>query len=112
MITTTGPDPDSSEPAPHLLRAAGADPRSHRPPRGGAAGRGLAAGGAPRGAPARGLHLAAMSSVSQSWSLAVATAEYTAVGVTRLLEAIRNVCPGSTCAATEATPRSTWKRCG
>ena len=38
-------------------------------------------------------NLAAMSSVSQSWSLAVATAEYTAVGVTRLLEAIRVVCP-------------------
>ena len=38
-------------------------------------------------------NLAAMSSVSQSWSLAVATAEYTAVGVTRLLEAIRAVCP-------------------
>ena len=34
-----------------------------------------------------------MSSVSQSWRLAVATAEYTAVGVTRLLEAIREVCP-------------------
>ncbi len=38
-------------------------------------------------------NLAAMSSVSQSWRLAVATAEYTAVGVTRLLEAIREVCP-------------------
>jgi GDPmannose 4,6-dehydratase len=38
-------------------------------------------------------NLAAMSSVSQSWRLAVATAEYTAVGVTRLLEAIRDVCP-------------------
>jgi GDPmannose 4,6-dehydratase len=34
-----------------------------------------------------------MSSVSQSWGLAVATAEYTAVGVTRLLEAIRELCP-------------------
>ncbi len=34
-----------------------------------------------------------MSSVSQSWRLAVATAEYTAVGVTRLLEAIREACP-------------------
>ena len=34
-----------------------------------------------------------MSSVSQSWRLAVATAEYTAVGVTRLLEAIREICP-------------------
>src|SRR5512134_2459813 len=30
-------------------------------------------------------NLAAMSSVSQSWQLAIATAEYTAVGVTRLL---------------------------
>jgi GDPmannose 4,6-dehydratase len=38
-------------------------------------------------------NLAAMSSVSQSWQLAVATAEYTAVGVTRLLEAIRDACP-------------------
>jgi GDPmannose 4,6-dehydratase len=38
-------------------------------------------------------NLAAMSSVSQSWRLAIATAEYTAVGVTRLLEAIREVCP-------------------
>ena len=40
-------------------------------------------------------NLAAMSSVSQSWRLAVATAEYTAVGVTRLLEAIREICPES-----------------
>jgi GDPmannose 4,6-dehydratase len=38
-------------------------------------------------------NLAAMSSVSQSWNLAVATAEYTAVGVTRLLEAIRKAAP-------------------
>jgi GDPmannose 4,6-dehydratase len=38
-------------------------------------------------------NLAAMSSVSQSWNLAIATAEYTAVGVTRLLEAIREACP-------------------
>jgi GDPmannose 4,6-dehydratase len=38
-------------------------------------------------------NLAAMSSVSESWNLAVATAEYTAVGVTRLLEAIRETCP-------------------
>jgi GDPmannose 4,6-dehydratase len=38
-------------------------------------------------------NLAAMSSVSESWSLAVAVAEYTAVGVTRLLEAIRVACP-------------------
>src|SRR5205814_2824935 len=38
-------------------------------------------------------NLAAMSSVAESWRLAVATAEYTAVGVTRLLEGIRQVCP-------------------
>jgi GDPmannose 4,6-dehydratase len=38
-------------------------------------------------------NLAAMSSVAESWRLAVATAEYTAVGVTRLLEAIRKVAP-------------------
>jgi GDPmannose 4,6-dehydratase len=38
-------------------------------------------------------NLAAMSSVSQSWGMAVATAEYTAVGVTRLLEAIRETRP-------------------
>jgi GDPmannose 4,6-dehydratase len=38
-------------------------------------------------------NLAAMSSVSQSWQLAIATAEYTAVGVTRLLEAIREIRP-------------------
>jgi GDPmannose 4,6-dehydratase len=38
-------------------------------------------------------NLAAMSSVSQSWRLSVATAEYTAVGVTRLLEAIREIHP-------------------
>jgi GDPmannose 4,6-dehydratase len=38
-------------------------------------------------------NLAAMSSVAESWQLAVATAEYTAVGVTRLLEGIREVCP-------------------
>ncbi|HEX6586564.1 MAG TPA: GDP-mannose 4,6-dehydratase [Solirubrobacterales bacterium] len=40
-------------------------------------------------------NLAAMSSVAESWRLAVATAEYTAVGVTRLLEGIREVCPGA-----------------
>jgi GDPmannose 4,6-dehydratase len=40
-------------------------------------------------------NLAAMSSVAESWRLAVATAEYTAVGVTRLLEGIRDVCPGA-----------------
>jgi GDPmannose 4,6-dehydratase len=38
-------------------------------------------------------NLAAMSSVAESWRLAVATAEYTAVGVTRILEGIRQVCP-------------------
>jgi GDPmannose 4,6-dehydratase len=38
-------------------------------------------------------NLAAMSSVAESWRLAVATAEYTTVGVTRLLEGIREVCP-------------------
>jgi GDPmannose 4,6-dehydratase len=38
-------------------------------------------------------NLAAMSSVAESWRLAVATAEYTAVGVTRLIEGIRQVCP-------------------
>jgi GDPmannose 4,6-dehydratase len=38
-------------------------------------------------------NLAAMSSVAESWRLAVATAEYTAVGVTRLLEGIREACP-------------------
>jgi GDPmannose 4,6-dehydratase len=38
-------------------------------------------------------NLAAMSSVAESWRLAVATAEHTAVGVTRLLEGIREVCP-------------------
>src|SRR6478609_6213073 len=41
----------------------------------------------------KGYDLAAMSSVAESWRLAVATAEYTAVGVTRLLEGIREVCP-------------------
>ncbi|HMA28100.1 MAG: GDP-mannose 4,6-dehydratase [Solirubrobacterales bacterium] len=38
-------------------------------------------------------NLAALSSVAESWRLAVATAEYTAVGVTRLLEGIRETCP-------------------
>ena len=38
-------------------------------------------------------NLAAMSSVAQSWRLAVATADSPAVGVTRLLEAMREVCP-------------------
>jgi GDPmannose 4,6-dehydratase len=34
-----------------------------------------------------------MSSVAESWRLSVATAEYTAVGVTRLLEGMREACP-------------------
>jgi GDPmannose 4,6-dehydratase len=38
-------------------------------------------------------NLAAMSSVAESWRLSVATAEYTAVGVTRLLEGMREACP-------------------
>jgi GDPmannose 4,6-dehydratase len=46
-----------------------------------------------RSAPDEVYNLAAMSSVAESWRLAVATAEYTAVGVTRLLEGIREVCP-------------------
>jgi GDPmannose 4,6-dehydratase len=46
-----------------------------------------------RSAPDEIYNLAAMSSVAESWKLAVATAEYTAVGVTRLLEGIRQVCP-------------------
>jgi GDPmannose 4,6-dehydratase len=46
-----------------------------------------------RSAPDEVYNLAAMSSVAESWRLAVATAEYTAVGVTRLLEGIRQACP-------------------
>jgi GDPmannose 4,6-dehydratase len=46
-----------------------------------------------RSAPDEVYNLAAMSSVAESWRLAVATAEYTAVGVTRILEGIRQVCP-------------------
>jgi GDPmannose 4,6-dehydratase len=38
-------------------------------------------------------NLAAMSFVPTSWSQPVLTAEFTAVGVTRLLDAIRQVCP-------------------
>jgi GDPmannose 4,6-dehydratase len=38
-------------------------------------------------------NLAAMSFVPTSWQQPVLTAEFTAVGVTRLLEAIRHVCP-------------------
>ena len=46
-----------------------------------------------RSSPDEVYNLAAMSSVAESWRLAVATAEYTAVGVTRLLEGIRQACP-------------------
>ena len=46
-----------------------------------------------RSSPDEVYNLAAMSSVAESWRLAVATAEYTAVGVTRLLEGMREVCP-------------------
>ena len=46
-----------------------------------------------RSSPDEVYNLAAMSSVAESWRLAVATAEYTAVGVTRLLEGIRQVRP-------------------
>jgi GDPmannose 4,6-dehydratase len=46
-----------------------------------------------RSAPDEIYNLAAMSSVAESWRLAVATAEYTAVGVIRLLEGIRQICP-------------------
>src|ERR1700722_15800565 len=38
-------------------------------------------------------NLAAQSFVATSWNQAVLTAEYTAVGVTRMLDAIRQVCP-------------------
>jgi len=40
-------------------------------------------------------NLAAQSFVATSWSQAVLTAEYTAVGVTRLLDAIRQTCPAA-----------------
>jgi GDPmannose 4,6-dehydratase len=40
-------------------------------------------------------NLAATSSVAASWSQPVLTAEFTAVGVTRILEAMREVVPGS-----------------
>ena len=40
-------------------------------------------------------NLAAMSFVPTSWSQPVLTAEFTAVGVTRLLDAIRSVCPSA-----------------
>src|SRR4051812_37514270 len=38
-------------------------------------------------------NLAAQSFVATSWNQPVLTAEYTAVGVTRVLDAIRQVCP-------------------
>jgi GDPmannose 4,6-dehydratase len=38
-------------------------------------------------------NLAAMSVVAASWNQAIATAEFTGVGVTRMLEAMREVCP-------------------
>lgn len=40
-------------------------------------------------------NLAAMSYVPTSWQQPVLTAEFTAVGVTRLLEAVRQVCPSA-----------------
>src|SRR5262249_41192898 len=40
-------------------------------------------------------NLAAMSFVPTSWQQPVLTAEFTALGVTRLLDAIRAVCPGA-----------------
>ena len=43
--------------------------------------------------PAEVYNLAAMSFVPTSWQQPVLTAEFTAVGVTRILEAIRQVCP-------------------
>jgi GDPmannose 4,6-dehydratase len=39
-------------------------------------------------------NLAAMSFVPTSWQQPVLTAEFTAVGVTRILEAVRTTCPG------------------
>ena len=75
--------------------------RAHRPPRGprrAAAGRparpGLAAGGhARRSRPHEVYNLAAQSFVPTSWTQPVLTAEFTAVGVTRMLEAVRSVDP-------------------
>lgn len=40
-------------------------------------------------------NLAAMSFVPTSWSQPILTGEFTAIGVTRMLEAVRRVCPGS-----------------
>ncbi|MEA2419551.1 MAG: GDPmannose 4,6-dehydratase, partial [Thermoleophilaceae bacterium] len=45
--------------------------------------------------PAEIYNLAAMSFVAASWSQPVLTAEFTAVGVTRILEAMREVSPGA-----------------
>ncbi len=40
-------------------------------------------------------NLAAMSYVANSWNQATLTGEYTGMGVTRMLEAMREVCPGA-----------------
>jgi GDPmannose 4,6-dehydratase len=45
--------------------------------------------------PAEVYNLAAMSFVAASWSQPTLTAEFTGVGVARLLEAVRDVCPGA-----------------
>src|SRR5262245_16285352 len=45
--------------------------------------------------PAEVYNLAAMSFVPTSWQQPVLTAEFTAVGVTRLLDALRTVCPSA-----------------
>ncbi len=42
-------------------------------------------------------NLAAMSFVPTSWTQPVLTGEFTAIGVTRLLEAIRQICPKAKC---------------
>ena len=42
-------------------------------------------------------NLAAMSFVPTSWTQPVLTGEFTAIGVTRLLEAIRQICPTAKC---------------
>jgi len=45
--------------------------------------------------PAEIYNLAAMSFVPASWSQPVLTGEFTALGVTRILDAVRQVCPGA-----------------
>jgi GDPmannose 4,6-dehydratase len=45
--------------------------------------------------PAEVYNLAAMSFVPTSWKQPVLTAEFTALGVTRLLDALRQICPGA-----------------